>query len=244
MSVYLVGAGPGDADLLTLRAAQLLAHADVVVHDRLVGSGVLDLIGAHTLRIDVGKVPGTSNSQDDINDLLANLAERFDSVVRLKGGDPFVFGRGGEEALALSRRGIEVHVVPGISSAFAAPLLAGIPVTHRGASHGVCVLTATGESGVPIDFEKFALADITLVILMGVAQRARIVRQLLRGGLVATTPVAIVERASRDDQRVTRTFLENLADRDVESPAVIVVGPVAGLDLGLAQLVGELAAIS
>ena len=244
MSVYLVGAGPGDADLLTLRAAQLLAHADVVVHDRPVGTGVLDLIGINTVRVDVGKVPGTSNAQDDINDLLVKLAHRYDTVVRLKGGDPFVFGRGGEEALALSRRGVQVHVVPGISSAFAAPLLAGIPVTHRGTSHGVCVLTATGESGALIDFGRFAIADITLVILMGVAQRARIARQLCRGGLDPATPVAVVERASRADQRVTRAHLEELATLDVESPAVIVVGPVAALDLALAHLVGEKVGVS
>ena len=244
MSVYLVGAGPGDADLLTLRAVQLLARADVVVHDRLVGEGVLELIGARTLRIDVGKVAGASNSQDDINDLLNELAQHYDTVVRLKGGDPFVFGRGGEEALALSRRGVEVHVVPGISSAFAAPLLAGIPVTHRGASHGVCVVTATAKAGASVDFERLANSDITLVVLMGVDQRAVISTQLRRGGLDPATPVAVVERASCVDQRVLRARLDELADLDVVSPAVIVVGPVAALDLGLAAVVGDLVTAS
>lgn len=244
MSVFLVGAGPGDADLLTLRAAQLLAHADVVVHDRLVGDGVLELIGARTLRIDVGKVPGSSNSQGDINDLLVELASHYDTVVRLKGGDPFVFGRGGEEALALSRHGIEVHMVPGISSAFAAPLLAGIPVTHRGTSHGVCVVTATSEAGSLVDFERLANADVTLVVLMGVAQRGVISIQLRRGGLDPATPVAVVERASRADQRVLRGRLDQLANMDAVAPAVIVVGPVAALDLGLATVVGDLVAAS
>lgn len=240
MSVYLVGAGPGDVGLLTLRAAQLLASADVVVHDRLVSDAVLDLIGSRTMRIDVGKAPGASHSQTDINELLSELAARYDTVVRLKGGDPFVFGRGGEEALALSRRGIEVHVVPGISSAFAAPLLAGIPVTHRGTSHGVCVVTATSEAGSAVDFERLANADVTLVVLMGVAQRASIAAQLRRGGLDPSTPVAVVERASSVNQRVLRARLDELAGLEVSAPAVIVVGPVASLDLGLASVVGDL----
>jgi len=247
VSVYLVGAGPGDADLLTLRAAQLLATADVVVHDRLVGPGVLDVIAPHTLRVDVGKVPGLSSSQGDINDLLIELAQHYETVVRLKGGDPFVFGRGGEEALALSERGVDVHVVPGVSSAFAAPLLAGIPVTHRGLAHGVCVVTATASSehgAVPVDFERLANPDVTLVILMGVAQRGLIAEQLRRGGLDAATPVAVVQSASLVDQRVLRGRLDALAHWDVTSPAVIVVGPVAALELGLVDSVADLMAAS
>ena len=244
MSVYLVGAGPGDADLLTLRAAQLLAAADVVVHDRLVGARVLELIAPHALRVDVGKIPGTSNSQADINELLIELSQHYDTVVRLKGGDPFVFGRGGEEALALSRAGIDVHVVPGISSAFAAPLLASIPVTHRGTSHGVCVVTAMAKSGSAVSFERLANPDITLVVLMGVAQRASIAAQLRRGGLDAATPVAVIECASTDEQRVVRGRLDELADFDVASPAVIVVGRVAAIELGLADVVEDLVATS
>ena len=244
MSVYLVGAGPGDADLLTLRAAQVLATADVVMHDRLVGTGVLDLLGPRTRRIDVGKIPGRSSSQDDINGMLIELASRYDHVVRLKGGDPFVFGRGGEEALALARAGVEVHVVPGISSAFAGPLLAGIPVTHRGVSHGVCVVTATAESGAAVDFERLALPDITLVVLMGVARRVQISEELRRGGLDNATPVAVVENASTHGQRVVRARLEHLALLDVSSPAVIVIGPVAALKLGIEDVVRDLVATS
>ncbi|MDH2903505.1 MAG: uroporphyrinogen-III C-methyltransferase [Actinomycetota bacterium] len=244
MSVYLVGAGPGDADLLTLRAAQLLARADVVVHDRLIGPDVLELVSARTVCVDVGKVPGTSHTQGDINELLVELAGRYDTVVRLKGGDPFVFGRGGEEALALLARGVVVHVVPGVSSAFAAPALAGIPVTHRGASHGVCVVTATAEEGRVVDFERLANVDVTLVVLMGVAQRATISAQLCRGGLDPATPVAVVQRASLEDQLVVRARLDQLADLDVIAPAVIVVGPVAALDLGLDALVDELVAVA
>lgn len=244
MSVYLVGAGPGDADLLTLRAAHLLAVADVVVHDRLVGASVLELIAPCALRIDVGKTPGLSSSQTDINDLLIELATHYQIVVRLKGGDPFVFGRGGEEAIALSARGIDVHVVPGISSAFAAPLLAGIPVTHRGVAHGVCVVTATAEGGRPVDFERLANPDITLVVLMGVARRGDIAEQLRRGGLDAATPVAVVQSAASLEQSVVRGRLDELARFEVVSPAVIVVGPVAGLDLGLMEVVADLVGAS
>ncbi len=239
-----MGAGPGDVALLTLRAAHLLACADVVVHDRLVSDEILDLLGPTTMRIDVGKVPGTSSTQADINELLVELAARYDTVVRLKGGDPFVFGRGGEEALALSRHGVEVQVVPGISSAFAAPLLAGIPVTHRGTSHGVCVVTATSEAGAVVDFERLANADITLVVLMGVAQRASIAAQLRRGGLDPATPVAVVERASSAQQRVLRARLDELAALEISAPAVIVVGRVASLDLGLMDAVGYLVGVS
>lgn len=243
MSVYLVGAGPGDADLVTLRAARLLAEADVVVHDRLVGAGVLDLISPRARRIDVGKTPGSSNSQGDINDLLVDLAREHAVVVRLKGGDPFVFGRGGEEACALTARGVDVRVVPGISSAFAAPLLAGIPVTHRGVSHGVCVVTATAESGARVDFVDLARPGITLVVLMGVARRREIADELRRGGLDGSTPVAVVQRASSLDQRVVRGRLDELADFDVASPAVIVVGPVAALELGVVDVVEDLVSV-
>jgi uroporphyrin-III C-methyltransferase len=244
MSVYLVGAGPGDVDLLTLRAAQLLASADVVVHDRLIGEEILDLISPHTVRIDVGKVPGAADSQDAINELLGELSLHYETVVRLKGGDPFVFGRGGEEVQALTRWGVEVHVVPGISSAFAGPLLAGIAVTHRGLSHGVSVVTATAEAGVSVDFERLANADMTLVVLMGVAQRDKIASQLRRGGLDPATPVAVVQWASTPRQRVVRARLDELASLDVAAPAVIVVGRVAALDLGLANVLSELVSSS
>jgi len=230
VSVYLVGAGPGDADLLTLRAAHLLAVADVVVHDRLVGASVLELIAPCALRIDVGKTPGLSSSQTDINDLLIELATHYQIVVRLKGGDPFVFGRGGEEAIALSARGIDVH--------------AGIPVTHRGVAHGVCVVTATAEGGRPVDFERLANPDITLVVLMGVARRGDIAEQLRRGGLDAATPVAVVQSAASLEQSVVRGRLDELARFEVVSPAVIVVGPVAGLDLGLMEVVADLVGAS
>lgn len=237
-----MGAGPGAADLLTMRAAEVLARADVVVHDRLVGPDVLALAAPRALRIDVGKSPGESITQSQINDLLEELAARHDVVVRLKGGDPFVFGRGGEEALALSRRGVVVHVVPGLSSALSAPLLAGIPVTHRGVSRGVCVVTATTENGAPLDVTGLAHPNISLVILMGVAQRARIAEQLQVGGLDPTTPVAVVHAASCPGESVVRSQLRHLARLEVSAPSVIVVGPVAALQLGLPDAIKELVA--
>jgi uroporphyrin-III C-methyltransferase len=236
MTVYLVGAGPGSRDLLTLRAAQLLERADVVVHDRLIGEDVLDLIPVNTPRIDVGKIPGTSHSQTAINETLIELAAHYHTIVRLKGGDPYVFGRGGEEVHALTEAGIEVEVVPGISSVFAAPALAGIPVTHRGVSQGVLVVTATGKEGNAIDFRPYALSRLTIIVLMGVALRATITQQLIEGGLAPDTPVAVIERASTPSQRVIRTQLSELGHRDVVNPAVMVIGAVAALNFDVATV--------
>jgi len=242
VSIYLVGAGPGDVDLLTLRAAQLIARADVVVHDRLVGPEILDLIRPGVPRVDVGKIPGTAHSQAAINETLVSLARRYECVVRLKGGDPFVFGRGGEEALVLRDAGIAVEVVPGISSSFAGPLLAGVPVTHRGLSHGVTVVTGRAEDGRSVDFRRLANPDMTLVVLMGVSRRGEIAAQLLEGGLVETTPLAVIERAASSTQRVVRATLAELGDLDVINPAVIVIGPVAALDLGVVASYGLITA--
>lgn len=232
MTVHLVGAGPGDAGFLTRRGAALLARADVVVHDRLVSPEVLELAAGARL-VDVGKVPGDGDTQGAINELLVGLAAEHDCVVRLKGGDPFVFGRGGEEVESLRAAGVAVEVVPGVSSAFAGPLLAGVPVTHRGLAAGVSVLTAAGEGGTTTDLTRWANPDATLVILMGVARRGAIARDLIAGGLDPGTPVAVIERASTDSQRTVHADLAALGDLDVTSPAVIVVGAVAGLDLGL-----------
>lgn len=230
MTVYLVGAGPGAADLLSVRALRILQRADVVVHDRLVGSEILELIPGSAEVHDVGKIPGGADNQTSINELLVDRGRTGRVVVRLKGGDPFVFGRGGEEVTALSAAGIDCEVVPGITSALAAPLAAGIPVTHRGASCGVVVVTARGCARDP-ELARLAAAGLTIVILMGVARRAAIASQLLDGGLDPATPVAVVERASTPEQRVQRATLSDLAAMSVASPAVIVVGAVAALDL-------------
>lgn len=231
MTVFLVGAGPGDADLLTVRAARLLARADVVVHDRLVESSVLDLVNEKAELIDVGKAPGAFTSQSIINDLLVSLGQNYDCVVRLKGGDPFVFGRGGEEMMALRDAGVPCDVVPGVTSAFSGPLAAGIPVTHRALSRGVTVVTGHLASDDDGYFRRLANPDITLVILMGVARRASIARQLMEGGLSALTPIAVIESAWTERQRETRATLALLSSLDVDSPAIIVVGPCAALSL-------------
>jgi uroporphyrin-III C-methyltransferase len=210
----------------------VLATADIVVHDRLVSDEILALIRPGIPRINVGKIPGTSHSQTAINETLIDLAQHYACVVRLKGGDPFVFGRGGEEALALRDAGIEVTVVPGISSAFAGPLVAGVPVTHRGLSHGVTVVTGRSQDGQAVDFRALANPDLTLVILMGVQRRGSIAAALIDGGLAPTTPVAVIENAALASQRVVRARLDDLAELDVANPAVIVVGAVADVDLG------------
>ena len=230
MTVYLVGAGPGAVDLLTLRASRLLGRADVVVFDRLIDPEVLALARSGAELIDVGKRPGHSNSQELINALLVSLGQSHECVVRLKGGDPFVFGRGGEEFEALAVAGVSCEVVPGVSSAFAAPAVAGIPVTHRGLSHGVTVVTGHAREGAAVDFRRLANPDVTLVVLMGVQRRASIVSELLEGGLEPDTPVAVIERAHMEGQRIQRARLDQLNYLEVAAPAVLVIGPVAALE--------------
>jgi uroporphyrinogen III methyltransferase/synthase len=243
VTVYLVGAGPGDPGLLTQRGARLLARADVVVHDRLIDRAVLALASPGAELVDVGKRPGGpdpsvpphARRQEEINDLLVARSRAGRMVVRLKGGDPFVFGRGGEEAEALDRAGIGWEVVPGVSSAFAVPALAGIPVTHRGRATSVTVVTGHGgddpeESGV--DWGALARAGGTLVVLMGVGTRAAVARRLVEGGRPPDTPVAVIERGTTAGERRSRTTLAALASVPVNPPAVLVVGAVAALDLG------------
>jgi uroporphyrin-III C-methyltransferase len=239
MSVHLVGAGPGSADLLTVRAARLISEATVVVTDRLVDDSVLRLIPKGVEVIDVGKRPGCSNTQDLINELLISLGRQHDCVVRLKGGDPFVFGRGGEEALALRSAGLDVEIIPGVTSALSGPLAAGIPVTHRNLAWGVTVVTGHTLDGSTIDFTRLANPELTLVVLMGVGHRAEISEQLLVGGLEQSTPVAVVESAWTPTQRVVRGRLDELGSLEVSSPAVLVIGPAAALDVAA---VSELAA--
>jgi uroporphyrin-III C-methyltransferase len=230
--VALVGAGPGDPELLTMRAARLLGAADVVVYDALVGDGVLDLARPDAELIDVGKRPGQGVAQDLISLLLVRLAREGKRVVRLKGGDPFVFGRGGEEAVALAEAGIACEVVPGITSAVAAPAAAGIPVTHRGLSASFTVVTGHRQRGeTPVNWHALAQAGGTIVVLMGVAQRGHIASALMEGGLAPSTPVAAVGRATTSGQAVVRGTLATLAELAIESPATIVIGAVAALEV-------------
>lgn len=241
MTVYLVGAGPGDPGLLTRRGAELLAAADVVVHDRLVDPGVLALARPGAELVDVGKVPAphptatTSDTrQHDIHELLVLHGRAGRTVVRLKGGDPFVFGRGGEEAEALAAAGVPFEVVPGVTSATAVPAAAGVPVTHRGLSTSVTVVTGhVGDPTAPggVDWASLGRAGGTLVVLMGMATREEIARRLIDAGRPSDTPVAVVEWGATPRQRTERTTLAGLPGVSLGSPAVVVIGPVAALDL-------------
>jgi uroporphyrinogen III methyltransferase/synthase len=234
VTVYLVGAGPGDPGLLTRRGAELLARADVVVHDRLSEITLLDLAPPTAERIDVGKSPGSPVPQEEINALLVERGRQGQEVVRLKGGDPFVFGRGGEEALALTEAGVAFEVVPGVSAAIAVPAYAGIPVTHRGLSTSFTVVTGHSRHAVDHDLDWDALARTagTIVVLMGVAHRSHIAARLQAGGLPGDTPVAAIRWGTRPGQRTVRTTLAELAEVTLEPPVTIVIGKVAGLDLG------------
>ncbi len=234
MTVYLVGAGPGDPGLLTLRGAEVLGRAEVVVHDRLAEASLLDRAPAEAERIDVGKVPGGPVDQDGINALLVERGRRGQQVVRLKGGDPFVFGRGGEEAQALAGAGVAFEVIPGVTSAIAVPAYAGVPVTQRGLATSFTVVTGHSRAAVDreTNWEALAAAGGTIVVLMGVAHRAEIAARLVAGGLDAATPVAAVHWGTRPEQRTTRTTLAALGATDLRPPATLVIGPVAALDLG------------
>jgi uroporphyrin-III C-methyltransferase len=235
MTVALVGAGPGDPGLLTRRGAELLGRADVVIYDRLIGDELLELAPPGAELIDVGKLPGESTRQSEINAQLIEHGRSGRGVVRLKGGDPFVFGRGGEEAEALRQAGVEYEVVPGVSSAFAAPAAAGIPVTHRGLAASVTVVTGhVGDLSAPegVDWDALGRSGGTLVILMGMSERARIADELVASGRRADTAVAVVHWGTTRRQQVVRTTLGELASVHLPAPAVIVVGPVAELDLG------------
>jgi len=234
VTVYLVGAGPGDPGLLTVRGAELLGRANVVVHDRLAEASLLDLAPPAAVRIDVGKSPGGPIDQDRLNQLLIEHGTAGGVVVRLKGGDPFVFGRGGEEAMALIEAGIPFEVVPGITSAIAAPAYAGIPVTHRGLSTSFTVVTGHSRHSVDseIDWTSLAQAGDTIIVLMGVSHRAEIARRLVEAGRPSTTPVACIRWGTRADQHTIRTTLAELGEVPVEAPVAIVIGEVAGLDLG------------
>lgn len=241
MTVFLVGGGPGDPGLLTVRGAELLREADVVVFDRLSASALVNLAPATAERVNVGKSPGApATAQDDINALLIDRARKGLRVVRLKGGDPFLFGRGGEECAALAEAGVAFEVVPGVTSAIAAPAYAGVPLTYRGMTSTVTIVTGhdTEESPAPVDWEAVAKVGGTIVVLMGAARRGEIADKLIAGGLDATTPVAAVTWGTRLEQSVVRTTLAELGAADVKSPVTIVIGAVAALadDLAWFQL--------
>jgi uroporphyrinogen III methyltransferase/synthase len=235
VTVYLVGAGPGDPGLLTRRGEELLRRADVVVYDRLASRALLELAPREAELVDAGKSPaGVALTQDQINEVLVDRGRAGRAVVRLKGGDPFVFGRGGEEAEACRAAGVPFEVVPGVTSAIAAPAYAGIPVTHRGVSTSVTVVTGHEDPtkpGTDTDWTALARAGGTLVVLMGAGNVAEIAQLLVDGGRAPTTPVAAVRWGTRPEQRTVRGTLATAADLGIEAPSAIVVGAVAALDL-------------
>jgi uroporphyrinogen III methyltransferase / synthase len=237
MTVYLVGAGPGDPGLLTVRGAEVLRRADVIVYDRLSVSSLLDLAPATAERISVGKAPGHAEmAQADIDALLVERGKAGQEVVRLKGGDPFVFARGGEEAAALLDAGVPFEVVPGVTSAIAVPAYAGIPVTLRHSSTSFTVVTGhedptLGGIDGTVDWEAVARVGGTIVVLMGVARIGEIAARLMAGGRPPSTPVASITWGTRPEQRTVRATLENIGDMPLAAPATIVIGEVAARDL-------------
>ncbi|MCM1283405.1 MAG: uroporphyrinogen-III C-methyltransferase [Muribaculaceae bacterium] len=235
-TVYLVGAGPGDAGLVTVRGLELVRRADCILYDRLAAPELLWEAKEGCECIYVGKADGRhSLPQEKIHELLLEKAEQYDCVVRLKGGDPYVFGRGGEEGCFLQKHGMDFVVVPGVSSAIAGPACAGIPVTHRGLAGSFRVITAhrRGESDTPVDFSSMLDASETLVFLMGLGRVGEIAEGLMRAGRAAATPAAVIAHAATWEQQVCAGVLEDIAARVAEagltSPAVIVVGAVASL---------------
>lgn len=232
---WLVGAGPGDPELLTLRALQAMHSADVIVHDRLVSDGVLALARRDAERIAVGKIPGCKqNSQEEINELLVELVAEGKRVCRLKGGDPFIFGRGGEEAEALSAAGLRYQVVPGITAAAGCAAYAGIPLTHRDASQSVVLLTAHGKNSVDrLDWPSLARDRQTLAVYMAVRRFPDLMNNLIAHGRAADTPVAIIEKGTTAEQRVIRGSLGQLTmlaeAHRVEAPAMLIIGEVVGI---------------
>jgi len=234
--VWLVGAGPGDPELLTLKAARVLGSADVVVHDRLVATEILDLVPERGRRLYVGKQKSRhALPQDDINALLIGLAREGLTVVRLKGGDPFVFGRGGEEMLACREAGVDCEVVPGVSAALAASAGVGAPLTHRGLAQAVTFVTGHAQkNGAPkLDWAALASANHTVVVYMGLSTAPMIAERLIAAGRSPSTPVAVVENASQPGERRATTTLSGLSETAAAftGPATLIIGEVSALAL-------------
>ncbi len=230
--VWLVGAGPGDAELLTLKALRVIQQADVVVYDRLVSPQIMALVPEQALCIDVGKSRGDHRlTQPQINQLLGELAQAGQRVVRLKGGDPFVFGRGGEEMVSLQQAGIPCHIVPGITAAIGCAAAAGLPLTHRDCAQSLRFITAHTRAGEELSEDvSLASAGQTLVFYMGLSHSSRLCQRLIGLGLSADTPLAIVENGTRPEQRLLiatlQTLPELLARYQPQSPGLLIVGEV------------------
>ena len=233
--VYLVGTGPGDPDLLTFRALRLMQQADVVLYDRLIGDGILNLVRRDAERIYVGKMKQDHTvPQEEISKLLIRLAQEGKRVLRLKGGDPFVFGRGGEEIETLAENGVTFQVIPGITAANGCAAYAGIPLTHRDHAQGCIVVTGHEKDGeLNLNWNSLIQPRQTVVIYMGLTSLETITRGFLEHGADPATPAAIIENGTRAGQRVITGTLDSLADKsaaaEVKSPALIIVGSVVAL---------------
>lgn len=232
--VYLVGTGPGDPDLLTVKAHRLLQTADVVIYDRLVSDAILDQIPSGVSKIYVGKKTGNHTlPQNEINQLLLKLAESKRTIVRLKGGDPFIFGRGSEEAIILSVHNIPFEIVPGITAAAACSTYAGIPLTHRGLSQGVQIVTGHSQADKPLELNWKTLADEnkTIVIYMGLANIELISKKLIIAGLCKNTPAAAIQNGTTSQQKRVISSLEKLAvdTSSLQAPVIFVIGKVVSL---------------
>ena len=240
--VYLVGAGPGDPDLLTMKAVRLLKEAEVVVLDRLISDDILKLIPSGTSCIYAGKAPGKHYvSQDEINEMLVRLAKSGRKVVRLKGGDPFIFGRGGEEALFMAEHGIQFEIVPGVSAGSGCGSAFGIPLTHRGLATGVRFVTGHCRDNGELRLNWKSLADpnTTLVVYMGLGTIPEVSANLIEAGLPASTPAAAVEKGATENQRICVTTLGELPERVVAKefspPTLFIIGQVVTLAGRLGQ---------
>lgn len=241
-TVYLVGAGPGDHKLLTLRAAELIKSADVVLYDRLVSKKIIAMIPKKTTKLYVGREVGDDfKHQDDTNLQMVKFAKSNKNVVRLKGGDPFIFGRGGEEAEYLKKYKIKFEIIPGITSGIGSAIYSGIPLTHRKYSSSVVFVTGhedPGKTKSPVQWKKLAKSVETIVIMMGLSRIGIISKQLISGGLSKTTPVAVIHKGTNDDQKILIGNLSNIAqkikDAKFTAPSIIIIGNVVKLNKTIA----------
>jgi uroporphyrin-III C-methyltransferase len=235
--VFICGAGPGDPDLLTLKSMKLLKTCKVVLYDRLVGNNIVKLIPDTSKKIYVGREEGDpSFHQDNTNKIMKKYAKKGEKVLRLKGGDPFIFGRGGEEAEFLREHNIQYEIVPGITSPIASAIYAGIPLTHRQFSSSIAIVTgheATEKGQASVHWEKLPDAVDTIIIMMGIGQLRRITTRLIRAGMSKDTDVAIIENGATSKQRVVTGTLENIIDlskkAEIKPPAIIIIGRVVSL---------------
>jgi uroporphyrin-III C-methyltransferase len=232
--VFICGAGPGDPDLLTLKSMKLLKTCKVVLYDRLVGNNIVKLIPDTSKKIYVGREEGDpSFHQDNTNKIMKKYAKKGEKVLRLKGGDPFIFGRGGEEAEFLREHNIQYEIVPGVTSPIASAIYAGIPLTHRQFSSSIAIVTgheATEKGQASVHWEKLPDAVDTIIIMMGIGQLRRISTRLIRAGMSKDTDVAIIENGATSKQRVVTGTLENIIDlskkAEIKPPAIIIIGRV------------------